>query len=167
MSITEYEKWTRNLWQQVSHVKRNTKYFHTNISLFHCQVRGTCRYGRSYTVEFEWYGLELLQCTLSMSSYISITFLLAVYQKSASMLRIKPEVIYKPVSFKMTLLSSFLSSYTLVPATSRSSFNLWESGAVAIWLIWQLEITRHIRRNLCKKPSLYTCNKQATSMLSF
>ena len=29
-----------------------------------------------------------------------------------------------PVSFRMVLLSSFLSSYTLVPATSRNNFSL-------------------------------------------
>lgn len=36
---------------------------------------------------------------------------------------------------KISLDSSLLSSYTRVPATSLKSFNLCESGAVAIWLI--------------------------------
>jgi len=40
-----------------------------------------------------------------------------------------------PVSLRMALLSSFRSSYTLVPATSRSSFRRWESGDSASWLI--------------------------------
>ena len=41
-----------------------------------------------------------------------------------------------PVSFMREILSSLRSSYTRVPATSRRSFKRWESGAVAIWLIW-------------------------------
>lgn len=48
----------------------------------------------------------------------------------------QPYFRHRPVSLKMPLLSSRRSSYTLVPATSRRSLRRWESGAVAIWLIW-------------------------------
>lgn len=54
------------------------------------------------------------------------------------MTKIRYNTFIVPVSFIKEMLSSLRSSYTLVPATSLNSFNLWESGAVAIWLIYNL-----------------------------
>lgn len=58
---------------------------------------------------------------------------------------------FVPVSLRILLLSSFLSSYTLVPATSRNNFSLSWSFATASWLIWNWIMCT------CGKASVVEC----------
>ena len=82
----------------------------------------------------KWWGLHCVWSSYRLSHTHTYTHTLLTHN-SGVIPDLSP---YIPVSLRIALLSSFLSSYTRVPATSRSSFSRCTSGDRASWLIWSV-----------------------------